>query len=62
MKSCAIRIYALCSDCINGEHFSVVKTGKWAEVLKHLNFNASYVGGRQFFIEGVDGKLRPLMA
>lgn len=57
-----VRIFALYRDDVNGEHFAIVRSGTWAEVVNYLNITAAYAGARRFFVEGSDGALRPLMA
>lgn len=56
-----VRIFGLYCDAVNGEHFAIVRSGKWAAVISYLNMTARYRSVR-LFIEGTNGNLRPLMA
>ena len=56
-----VKIFGLYNDDVNGRHFTIIRSGTWSEVVKYLNFVAKYYTV-PLFIEGVDGKLRPLMA
>lgn len=56
-----VRIFGLYHDAVNGEHFSVIRSGTWAEVTEYLSKTVRFTGPRRLFIEGTDGALRPLM-
>ena len=60
-QSREVRIFGLYCDAVNGEHFSIVRSGRWADVVSYLNKTAPYRSVR-LFVEGPDGALRPLMA
>lgn len=57
-----IRIFGLYNDAVNGQHFSIIRSGTWAEIVDYLNKTVRYRGPRSIFVEGADGKLSPLMA
>jgi hypothetical protein len=57
-----VRIFALYNNATQGQHFGIVKSGTWAEVTQYINTVTPYAGARCLFLEGSDGKLRPLMA
>ena len=56
-----VRIFGLYHDAVRGTHFSIVKSGRWNEVLAYLNIRSRHVGPGNLFIENSDGKLVPLM-
>lgn len=57
-----VRLFALYNNAVEGQHFGIVRSGSWSEVVGYINATHRHAGARQLFIEGTDGKLRPLMA
>ena len=57
-----VRVFALYNNATEGQHFAVVRSGTWAEVVSYLNKTVLYTGPRCLFLEGADGSLSPLMA
>lgn len=56
-----VRVWSLGQTDTDGRHFSPVCSGTWAEILADLAFLARRQIPLSLFVEGTDGKLRPLL-
>lgn len=56
-----VRVWSLHQTATEGRHFSPFRTGTWAEILAELSFLARRQIPLSLFVEGTDGKLRPLL-
>lgn len=57
-----VRIFALYKNDVEGEHFGIVRSGTWADVIGYLNKTVRFSGPRRLFLETADGSLQPLMS
>ena len=56
-----VRVWSLHQTAPEGRHFSLFRTGTWAEILADLSFLARRQIHLSLFVEGPDGELRPLL-
>lgn len=56
-----VRVWSLHQTDTEGRHFSPALIGTWAEILAELAFLARRQIHLSLFVEGTDGKLRPLL-